>query len=661
MSAETEITQILTSQRTLADSLINQAQSQAAGTIDAINRLSDPEYDEEDPAFGDEGRTPSLIAPSGIFQVTDPAERETSAGVTDIPEYLTPYYAPDLPEQATEFREIGEVNTTSPPDDDDLLDLRSRTLEFPGDPGTEVKGFQDAAPTIDTDVQDIEFPDIATAFEPLALIDIEVPSDDVTVDTPDFTDERPTFLGTTPSSGAYTNTLREEFASGLALAESSTEAWLNQHFPGYALQVQALDEHLNAGLAGTSTAWSERVLAAIYNRRRTQTEAEAARTREQIERGIARSGFLTDLAAPLAQARAEQAAHNANVQAAYDVAERAAERETAYLESIRAMLNQNRLTAVTLEQQQQQLVLAKNQFALGYAQAIVQTSIQAHNDAVQRYNADIGRYGTDAQVYQVKFRAAFAELEILKEKLEVARLKSQTNRDLIADLEARIRVEQSKLQLYTGKTQALLAQAELRRLPLEQFRANIEAHREYLAGRELETNIYSAIVAGRRGEIDADLAKIRVHDARVDLWAKRSAVLKENEAFNLDVNRGIIDQENLALARLREQLAIAQQKNTAERGFDSVRNQRWAELLRRDISEEELSLRRDIASSDLRARYDAFGLDWAKANIDLNLKKMETQVRVLESITSILSELGSATLAANGSTVALINETQNSG
>lgn len=661
MSAESTIEQILTEQQTLADSYRNYATAWAGGTLDAINRISDPEYEIEEPAFGDEGDTPNTLAPTNVFVTTDPVERETAAGVTDIPEYLSPEHPTAFDEDAPEFLEAGDIKVTTPPDEDGSLNLRANNLSFPDDPDGHINSFTDSAPTIDTSVDDIVWPDVADSFDPLDLIDVDIPDRDVDVNLPAFIDERPEFLGSTPGADDYKTTLRTEHASGLALAQASTDEWLNKHFPDYDSQVAALDTHLSNVLAGNTTAWTTQVLNSLYDRRRTQTEAEADRVREQISRANSRRGFLSDLATPLALARAEQSAHDANVVAAYEVAERVAERETAFLENARAMLNQNRTTAVQLELQKQQLIIAQNQFALSYGQAMVDVCIQAHNAAVARYNADMQRYATDAQVYEVKVKAAFAELEALKQELEVSRLQSQVNRDFIAELEAKIEVERNKIQFFTSKVQARLAQAELRRLPLEQFRANIEAHRAYLDGRRTETDVYAAIVNGRRAELDTDQAKIAAYNARVDVWAKRIAALKDKESHVLDVNRNTIEQHKLLIDRWRTTVDRVQRKNTDERGYDDVRNRRWSELIRKALADEDRQLRHDTASSDLTARYDEFGLRWAMANITNNVEKIRAQVDVLGNVTRVLGDLASATLAANGSTVTLANETLNSG
>lgn len=343
--------------------------------------------------------------------------------------------------------------------------------------------------------------------------------------------------------------------------------------------------------------------------------------------------------------------------ASYEVAERVAERETAFLERARDLLNQNRLTAVSLELQKEQVIIAQNQFALSYGQSMVDACVQAHNAAIQRYNADMSRYATDAQVYEVRVKAAFQELEALKAELEVSRLKSNLNKDLIAELEAKIRVEQNKIQFFTSKVQARLAEAELRKLPLEQFRANIEAHQAYLAGRRTETDIYSALLNGRRTEVDIDLAKINAYNSRVDAWQKRVSVLREKEEHTLAVNRNLIEQHKLLIEDWRTQLDRINAKNSNERSFDSVRNQRWASLIQKALSEDETQLRRDIAKADHGAKYDEFGLRWAINSIESNIQKIRSQTDILDNVTKVLGDLASSTLAANGSAVSLINET----
>ncbi|MCB1719881.1 MAG: hypothetical protein KDK05_32565, partial [Candidatus Competibacteraceae bacterium] len=79
-----------------------------------------------------------------------------------------------------------------------------------------------------------------------------------------------------------------------------------------------------------------------------------------------------------------------------------------------------------------------------------------------------------------------------------------------------------------------------------------------------------------------------------------------------------------------------------------------------DIAENDRALRRDIAISQHAATYDQMEVNWARSKIAQYIEKVQAQTEILDSVTRTLGELASATLAANGSTVSLANETLSS-
>ena len=674
MSAESVIEGILSDQENLAREYKNYTVTWGALTQDTIARIADPgDFDLPEPDFAEEGRYQSTLAPAGrvnadglyiggLFEVTDPTEREEQGGIRAIPEFLAPSHPDACEDQGPDFIEMNPVQ--APPDElpssDELAGLRANTLTMPDDPNRSVESFRGEVPDIDFTVTLPDWPDINEAFEPLELLTITPNNRDATVSLPTYINDRPVFQGETPGADDYKNTLASAITDGRAMAEANVDDWFNKRFPGYDAQVAALDAHLASVANGDTTAWNAKVEAAIYNRRRARTNAEALRVKESIHRVTARRGFLGTLVASAADVRADQDAHDANALAAYEVAEQAANREAAFLENAIQQISQNRALAVQMELQKQQLVIAQAQFALEYGRAMVEACIQAHNAAIARYNADIARYQADAQVYEVQVRAALQEIEAIKVELEAERLKIDINRSLIDELEAKIKIEQLKVEFYTQRVQAKVAEANIRRLPLELFRAQIEEHSAMISTRQLETDIYRAAVDGRQAELATDASRIEAYRAKVAAYAEKVRALRDRDGHDVEINRQILEQHRYYLDLCKTELDRKRGVNDDERRFDGMRLDRWSRLIERDIAENDRALRRDIAISRHAATYDQMEVDWARSKIAQYIEKIRTQTEILDSVTRTLGELASATLAANGSTVSLANETLSS-
>lgn len=578
--------------------------------------------------------------------VTAPTEASTRYTVSPMP---TP-------------REHADVDPDIDIDESDFPerpDLESDGLRTIDEPGAAVKTFTDNVPNVSTATRSVTVPSIK-AFDPLELLPVTLPDTDITTVLPSFSAQAPPFLG--QDSYDLTGQTRTDYATALAdiraIGEGRLDAFLAEHFPTYQAQISALDTYLDDFINGRTTSWAQQTT--IYNKRRTQTEAERERLNEEVARRRARGGSVIDMALDAASLRIEQASHDANVLAAYEVAEQVADREQRHLEVVLSLLNGLRKAALDAWMAYHNIMLAEHEEARQFAQLILGAAVQSHNLAVQRYNGDLTKYRAEAKVFETKLKSALVEYELLERKLAVVEASNDANQSIIAARRAELEAESQKIDLYVAEIRGLAEELALRRFPLEIFEAKIRAHEAYLSGRRTEADIYQALVQGQRAVTDRDLARVRIYGEETDAWRKRVDALLSKQQITLNYNEDVRQRIAMELDVIKTEIQRDQASNRTALDVQDQAINIWREQNQTQLQDAERRSRDERANLQARVEYDRMLADYIVSILNHGVQRARAIADVHNQAAATIGDLGAAALAANGSNISLINETLNS-
>lgn len=565
---------------------------------------------------------------------------------------------PTLPEYVEvtgrETVDIGDL-PTSPTLEGDRIRQQS-------DPVGDVEEFNIPVPRVDTSTRTIRVPFIPN-LAPLRLVTVNLPTTVPDVTPPVFAADTPEFLGgDLPDLKAEVIQARDDARSALSvIADGRLNAFLDKHFPGYQQQISDLDSHVTAILNGTKSAWDNSTSDAIYNLRRTRTEAERTRLTDQANKAASRHGSVVNRAIRAAELRLDQAAHDANVIAAYEVAEKQQDRETQHLQVVLQLVASLRQTAVDAWIAYNRVILTENEQALNEARLIGDMSAATYNLAVTRFNSDLDFYKAEADVFEAKLKSALVDFEIARERLKLAQAQTDVNESLIRQRQAELAEQSQRIELYIAEVRGQTEELALRRLPLEVFESQLKAYEARLGAKGVEVDIYRGILQGQQQVNDRDLTQIRMYQAEAEVWERKIAGLKAGQEIELSYNDELRQQLASELNRIQLDISKKAGNNQARLGEAQQAIDVWKEENRTKLGDAERRSADQRAMLSARAQWDRIAGDMILGIYNFGINRAKAIADVDLSAADVLGDLAGAAMVANGTAVSLINETQNTG
>lgn len=368
------------------------------------------------------------------------------------------------------------------------------------------------------------------------LTDLVVP-DVPTTTLPEFTAVRPEVDLEPPTDlpEQYERNYTLMSVSMRANLEAAVDAELTKINPEYHAQMARLEAKLVTYMEG-GTALPVAVEQAIYNRARDKTSAEYMKTRDTIFAEGAKRGFTIPgggVNSSLALAR--QAAADNNARAAMDIAVKQAEMEQQNIQF--AITQSSSLRGVILNTLMQFMghAVQVNDQAMRYAQGILNAVVSMYETAAKLVAARIDVYKADAQVYEVRLKAALAVYDMFRAEIEALKAVADIDKAKVDVYIAQLNGQKVVVDMYAARVQASMAQVSLEKLRIDIYEAQVRAYsaevsakeaewRGYVAELEGDKNlvaIYSAQAQAYSHEVDAFKAIVGADSAMIDAEGKR--------------------------------------------------------------------------------------------------------------------------------------------
>lgn len=532
------------------------------------------------------------------------------------------YEAPDVPElQNVEFRDPGNKPS-------------ALQLELVVDP---IETFAEAAPTTvlpTAPVVNLDRP-VPTVPEIGAVPIPDAPS--ITLpSTPNYLTLNPVVFGGVD--------LREDWLERLedspTLDLLAPTPYTYTRGPEYASELlDKLQAVLSARINGGS-GLNPAVEQAIWDRSRSRETQIAQANRDDVMRASESLGFLLPPGVLAAQLRqADQDYYDKLSSLSRDIAIKQADLEQQNLrETITA--------GIQLEGQLIDYSLKLEQLTFESAKALADNAIQAYNAQVGRFSALVQAYETYASVYKTIIDGQLAKVEVYKAQLAGEQAKADINRTLVEQYKATIDALQSQVSIYQAQVGAantlvqleqtkisaaaeqirgFVAQINAETAKVETFKASVEAENTKLAGYKIKADVYSAKVGAQaeraRAQTSRFVAQTQAYSAQWDGY--RAAVAAESERL-----RGLTSTNSLLVDGYRIAASAAEAQSNAYA-------RQWEASIKQYEGQQNFHISLAKINSDIIASNNAARLDAAKAGTQVYAQQVASAYGLVQTQASI--------------------------
>lgn len=301
---------------------------------------------------------------------------------------------------------------------------------------------------------------------------------------------------------------------------------------------------------------------------------------------------------------------------------------------------------IALENINIQLFMSLVQWSLAQAQAIDQFVQGVFASRVELFNAEVGMFRVEAEVYRELVRAELSKVEMFRTQIEAERVKGELNQQKVAIYRTQLEALSTMVQIYSTQMEAANTISNVNANLIRVYEADINAYRAQIESNKAEFDAWGAEIQGELGKMQGYEAEARAFSARVSAYetsVNAASILPrlklEEFATKAQMYRADIDRFN---ASLQAEVSRIQAKSTFhESQIAKYRAQLDKELgqLNVDIEEEKIKLQdrsnnvqETIENNRIRAQ-----------NAD---SLLQATVNALQSVAQVSSQLAGAAMSA---------------
>lgn len=458
-----------------------------------------------------------------------------------LPDQLTPPtlddIALDLPAEPADtllFQDISPLEAGTAP----VFSVTAPTLTLPDKPAA-LAAFAGEMPAINTSLVFPEPPD--ALLNP--LVDAPVLSEHATpvkpqVLLPAFTASAPTDLPAAPTNIEQTvaNAYASQAPSTIAMLDGYVDAMLTKFNPNYHSAMAAIETQLATYLAG-GTGLDPDAENAIYERSRDKVDAETRRVGPAAYADTADKGFTLPNGALLAaMGAARQAGADNNARSAREIVVMAAEMEQKNLQFAVTTSAGLRTALLSAALSYHQNLIQINGQALDYAKTILAAIIEAYNTSVKAFSLKLDIYKTEAQVYEVRLKAAMAAIDLYLAEIKALEALVSVDRAKVEIYKARVDVLMVYANVYRAQIEAVQGRANLEKLKIDLFQAQVQGFTAGVQAKNAEWQGYSAAIGGEEAkarmfgvQVQGYLGQVQGYKATVEA---KSEIVKATATTN---------------------------------------------------------------------------------------------------------------------------------
>lgn len=512
-------------------------------------------------------------------------------------------------------------------------------ITFPGEPSfSEVPEFSEEAPTLD----------FSGEPDPLEVTD---PGDPPTLEEPDTPDPLelnfpdPPELGTIEVPDAIELSFPEfegvkpELPEGMEIPPD-----FEYSEGGYTSAVfDVLSSKIISELEDASSGIDPDVEQAIYDRAMSRQDDEYAKALEEVENYFAAKGF--DMPPGALAARINEL-NNQKFKATTDLNnDIIVQRSNLVQQNLQHIMN----AGVQLEQFLRAFHTEVWNRELQKQQMIAEFRVKHYTLMVEKYNAEVMAYNTEAEVFKSRIQAELGRVEAFKALVESSRVQAEVQQQLVQVYLARLEGVKSLVEVYKTQMESAKIFSEVQVAKINAYSAGVDA---YVA----RVNAYSAEWQGYQSKVQAQGIKVssfgelaKVFQTRVGAWSSEVEGKINQARLQLEENQNKIQlyatdiqryqqianwnlgkvQSEVALEEVKTKVAATNVQGNAAQAETRASNEQ------RKLGEYELKLNGAVEEmkADLAGKVEEY---------KLHFEKLKAQAQVLTQISaSALSAVSS--------------------
>lgn len=632
MSIETTINGIINDARSLAASTTTAANALVAAASAVLQYL--PDYPRHNARIRDAGFSIGRAGDPDVAEKVPSFPSIRQAQLPDSPKLV------DLDEIKREFAERAPTIT-----------LPSQRYSYP----SALEPFAKTEPVIDTSIILPKRPETLFPSRP-NLLDINTSISGDPLSVPVLTITRPTY------EARILDDWGSEFETGLSKLPNFEEyafRVLNKLFPNLQSNMLALAERVNGILEGRTTALTDRSDQALYDSLRARLALEREKNLQVIDDSYTVGGWgLPSGARMAALLRMETEASRAANAAALEVYVKRADRELQHLQFTMELANRLNSSGMDLFVKALGLNFESFRSAIAYAEAATRYSATAYELLQKDFAIRSQVMETEVKWFEALLRAELAKAEVTKTNLELERLKTDVNQQLIQQYLAELKENETQANIYATEVSALRSELELRRFPLDIYENQIKAYTAMVEAKRAEYLALQAEIDGDKAKIDGQLAKVRAYETQAQAFrtlvdadsAKIEAQAKRNESVLEEFKTRI--QTEVSLTQIDE--SIAKHALTA---YDAMSRIYLAQASH-DLEEARFEYFTRLENAKLELETLRIEHEQEIKNIEIELSRRKTLGDMQMAGASVQGQLAGSALSALNSVVSLAASTE---
>lgn len=505
---------------------------------------------------------------------------------------------PDTPT----FREVPEF-TDTPPD-----------LDFSGEPGELELSPPDDPPVLDE--PDIPDSPSVTFPEAPALDEIEIP-DAIEINMPNFEGERPEFPDI-PLPPDFQYSEGEYVSSVFDVLSSKIISQLEEAKSGIDPEVEQ----------------------AIYDRAKSRQDDEHAKALEEVENYFAAKGFSMP---PGALAARVSELNNQRLKAAEDLNnDIIVQRSNLVQQNLQHIMN----AGLQLEQVLRSFFNEVQNREMQKQRAVAEHAAQIYSLAVEKYNAQVRAFNTDAEVYKSKVQAELGRVEAFKALVESAKVRADVQQQLVQVYLARLEGVKSMVDVYRTQMESAQIFSQVQMSRIEAYKAGVDA---YVA----RVNAYSAEWQGYQSKVQAQGVKInsfgekaRVHQTEVGAWSTEVEAEINKAKLQLEANQSKLQKYATDVQKYQQVANWKLGKVQSEVSLEDVKSKLASTNVQGKAAEAETrgnNEQRKIAEHELEVNSR---IEEMKANLTSKIEEYKLHFEKLKSQSNVMAQISASALSA---------------
>lgn len=289
---------------------------------------------------------------------------------------------------------------------------------------------------------------------------------------------------------------------------------LDTYCPGFTSTRNALDAKLSAGL--TSTVLPDQIENAMFTRANARAAVEYDAAIYDSFDEFTKSGLMQPPGLAVGrqfEAKMKKAGSLANQ--ANEIYMDRKKMEVQHLQFVMGLASTYRQTVLQLTVQYAEMMGKTIQYATAFSAEKTDRLIKVYDHLIERQRMIIAVMDVLGRQFEIRLKAALAELDGFKLELEAEKAKKDVENAQVQAIESRIRAQDNKVKLYSELISAISKKGALEELKIKGYDIRANAYKTRLQAQLAGFDVYKASLEGDKAKLDGRMTSYTIYEAQL--------------------------------------------------------------------------------------------------------------------------------------------------